>query len=116
VWNNYRWEFAQAIAQQWEGFVLKGCDDPHILFHTSNRSIKLKKDYIAGLGDTVNLAIIGGYRDTKDEQALGIGKLWWTSFYVRCLNNKEDIRQFNTKPRLHIIDKVDWHGILKENI
>lgn len=44
-------------------------------------------DYIAGLGDTADFAIVGGHRDAKDEQELGIEKLWWTSFYIGCLND-----------------------------
>ncbi|KAK5680123.1 hypothetical protein LTS12_029322, partial [Elasticomyces elasticus] len=54
--------FAKSIAQRWEGCVLKGCDDPYFSIlqnsvdTTSGRWIKLKKDYIPGLGDTVDLA------------------------------------------------------------
>jgi heptaprenylglyceryl phosphate synthase len=33
----------------------------------SARQIKLKKDYIAGLGDTVDFVIVGGSRDARDK-------------------------------------------------
>jgi len=55
--------------------MLKGQDNPYYLFSGNNRFIKLKKDYIWGLGDTVDFAIIGGRRDLIDKQELGIGKL-----------------------------------------
>ena len=108
--------FARAITQRWEGFVLKGCGDPYFSFKRTKPFIKLKKDYIPGLGDTADFAIVGGRRDARDEQALGIGKLWWTSFYVGCLENKNKVFCFGAKPRFHIIDIIDLHGISKENI
>jgi DNA ligase 4 len=50
--------------------VLKGCDDPYFSLNSAKAFIKLKKDYIAGLGDTADFAIVGGHRDAKDEQEL----------------------------------------------
>ena len=38
--------------------MLKGYDDPYFLFKGSRPFIKLKKDYISGLSDTVDYAII----------------------------------------------------------
>ncbi|KAH8800812.1 hypothetical protein F5884DRAFT_890523 [Xylogone sp. PMI_703] len=108
--------FARAITQRWEGFVLKGCDDPYFSFNRAKSFIKLKKDYIPGLGDTADFAIVGGRRDARDEQALGIGKLWWTSFYIGCLENKNDVCRFDAKPRFYIIDMIDLHSISKDNI
>jgi len=59
--------FTRTITRRWEGFVFKGCDDPYFSFHGTNRFIKLKKDYIIGLGDTADFVIINERRDTKDE-------------------------------------------------
>ncbi|KAH7124368.1 hypothetical protein EDB81DRAFT_861053 [Dactylonectria macrodidyma] len=98
--------FAQAITQRWEGCVLKGCDDPYFSFNGSRPFIKLKKDYIPGLGDTADFVIIGGRRDAGDEHELGIGSLWWTSFYIGCIENKDEVCRFNAKPRFHIIDTI----------
>jgi len=67
--------FARAITQQWEGFVLKGCSNPYFSFNKTKPLIKLKKDYIPGLRDTADFAIVRGRRDARDEQELGIGKL-----------------------------------------
>jgi hypothetical protein len=39
--------------------VLKGCDDPYFSLNSTKAFIKLKKDYIAGLGDTADFAIVG---------------------------------------------------------
>ncbi|KAH8800850.1 hypothetical protein F5884DRAFT_838055 [Xylogone sp. PMI_703] len=103
--------FARAITQRWEGFVLKGCDDPYFSFKRAKPFIKLKKDYISGLGDAADFAIVGGRRDARDERVIGIGKLWWTSFYIGCLENKNDVCRFDAKPRFYIIDMIDLHGV-----
>lgn len=52
--------FGQVITQRWERFVLKGCDDPYLSINRTTSFIKLKKDYIPGLGDTADFAIVGG--------------------------------------------------------
>ena len=56
----------------------KGCGDPFPSLNRTRSSIKLKKNYIAGFGDTMDFAIVGGRRDMRDEQESGIGKLRWT--------------------------------------
>jgi DNA ligase 4 len=71
----------------------------------------LKKDYIAGLGDTVDLAIVGGRRDATDEQEMNIGRLRWTSFYIGCLENKDEVRRSNAKPHFRILDTVGRYNI-----
>ena len=85
--------FAGAITRGWEGFVLKGCEDPVFSLHGGNQHTKVKKDYVPGLGDTADFAIIGGRRKAKDEQELGVGKLSWTTFYTGCLENKDGIKR-----------------------
>ncbi|KFA77702.1 hypothetical protein S40288_10262 [Stachybotrys chartarum IBT 40288] len=62
--------FARAITQRWEGLVLKGCDNPYFSFNRSRPFIKLKKDYIPGLSDTADFAIVRGRHDTRDETEL----------------------------------------------
>jgi hypothetical protein len=42
-------------------------DDPYFAFSGTHQHIKLKKDYITGLGDTADFAIVGGRRDARDE-------------------------------------------------
>ncbi|KAH6871139.1 hypothetical protein B0T10DRAFT_533639 [Thelonectria olida] len=109
-------EFSSFDAAERLRFVLKGCDDPYFSFNGSRPFIKLKKDYIPGLGDTADFAIVGGRRDARDGNELGIGSLWWTSFYIGCVENKDEVCCFNTKPTFRIIDTIDRHGISKENI
>lgn len=108
--------FARAITQRWEGLVLKGCDDPYFTFDNSKLFIKLKKDYIPGLGDSADFIIVGGHYNTDDEHDIGMGKLWWTAFYIGCVDNKDEVYRFNAKPRIRVIDIVDKYGISKDHI
>jgi len=108
--------FASAITQRWEGFVLKGCDDPYIPMDGRGRCIKLKKNYITGLGDTLDFAIVGGRRDPKAEQDLHLGKLSWTSFYIGCLENKAELARFDAKPIYRIVDLLNAHNISNNDI
>ncbi|PGH00774.1 hypothetical protein AJ79_08112 [Helicocarpus griseus UAMH5409] len=83
--------FALAISQRWEGLVLKGAEEPYFTLDrkgnnpSSGHWIKLKKDYIAGLGDTADFAIIGARYDAREAAKLNhIAGLKWTSFFVGC--------------------------------
>lgn len=67
--------FARSITQRWEGFILKGCNNPYSSFNRSKLFIKLKKDYIPGLSDTADFIIIGGCCSAKDKYKLGISSL-----------------------------------------
>lgn len=111
-----RESFAHAIGSRWEGFVLKGLEDPYYSWKQEARGIKLKKDYIAGLGDSADLCIIGGHRDPKTEMDLGLGRLAWTTFYVACLTNKSDVKRFGARPSFVIIDRLGPGSMSKDDI
>ncbi|KOC13462.1 ATP dependent DNA ligase domain protein [Aspergillus flavus AF70] len=115
--------FAKGVAQRWEGFVLKGCEDPYFTIFPSQangsmgRWIKLKKDYIPGLGDTVDLAIIGGKYDSRDAGGLKqIQRLLWTHFFIGCLLNKEDVLQSRSKPKFRVVDVINRHCMSPKNM
>jgi DNA ligase 4 len=86
--------------------VLKVRQDPYVSFHKDVRQIKLKKDYIPGLGDSADLIVVGGHRDAKDVQMLHMGNLSWTTFYLACLVNKDQVRRFDVKPRFRVVSTV----------
>ncbi|KAJ4508685.1 hypothetical protein HRR83_005777 [Exophiala dermatitidis] len=108
--------FVHAINERWEGLVLKGCKDPYFSWEESSSVIKLKKDYIAGLGDTVDLCIVGGRREQSVVDELKIGQLSWTSFHLACLENRDEVRRFNAKPAFRLLDVLSYHNISKDNI
>ncbi|KAJ5089057.1 hypothetical protein N7532_007741 [Penicillium argentinense] len=112
--------FAKAIAQRWEGYVLKACDEPYFPIYSAGTSpsfgrwIKLKKDYVQGLGDTVDLALIGAYYDYRDAAALpALENLKWTHFLVGCLLNKDAVLEFGETPRFRVVDALNHHCMHK---
>lgn len=123
--SSYRLEriFTKAIAQRWEGCVLKGCDDPYFSMfqndanNANGRWIKLKKDYIPGLGDTVDLALIGAKYIPRDANALKqIPNLLWTHFFIGCLVNKEAVLHIGATPRFRVMDVIDRHCASLRNV
>ena len=114
---------AKGVAQRWEGFVLKGCEDPYFTIFPSQvngsmgRWIKLKKDYIPGLGDTVDLVIVGGRYNSRDAAGLKqINRLLWTHFFIGCLLNKEDFLQSKSKPKFRVVGVINRHCMSLKNM
>lgn len=112
----YRLEkaFSKSMALRWEGYVLKACDEPYFTILSTNnnpyygRWIKLKKDYIPGLGDMVDFAIIGARYESRAALKLKeIRKSLYTHFYIGCLLNAEAVAQVNAKPQFRVVDVID---------
>ena len=101
---------AHAFTQRWEGYVLKPADEPYFTFGQQpmgthdNSWIKLKKDYIQGLGDTADFAVVGGGYDAAEAIRLGLKHTSWTHFHIGCLQNKEDVIRFQAKPKFTVVD------------
>lgn len=105
--------FATAITHRWEGLVLKPSNESY--FGTRPVSsdapargwIKLKKDYIPGLGDSADFAVVGaGYNATRAAQ-LRCPNLRWTHFHLGCLRNKKEVKEKNARPYIMVIGALD---------
>lgn len=110
--------FSKCISERWEGYILKGCDEPYFAILSSDtekgfcRWIKLKKDYIPGLGDTADFSLIGARYDPKDAQHLSdTGHLSWTRFFIGCLENKDAVIQTGALPRFRVVDVIGRHSL-----
>ncbi|SPB47806.1 unnamed protein product [Aspergillus niger] len=107
--------FHKGIDERWEGFVLKACEDPYFTIFSDDKDnpsfgrwIKLKKDYIPGLGDTVDLAIIGARYNSRDAMAIKqVKKLLWTEFFIGCLVNEEMVVQCGAIPKFRVLDVIN---------
>ncbi|KAJ5958072.1 uncharacterized protein N7479_005222 [Penicillium vulpinum] len=115
-YNRLERTFEKAITQRWEGYVLKASDEPYFPIYSTGldpmfgRWIKLKKDYIPGLGDTLDLMLIGANYNTRDAPDLRqIKKLKWTHFFVGCLLNKERVTEDDALPRFLVVDVINRH-------
>lgn len=104
---------AHAFVHHWEGLVLKPSHEPYFPA-VGNRTgkfascwIKLKKDYIAGLGDTADFAIIGATYDSSEAARVGKTNLSWTRFHIGCLTNREAILCLGAKPHFAVVDSLN---------
>lgn len=95
--------FAMSIAQRCEGLVLKPCGVPYFTMGASSKDyrysfIKLKKDYIDGMGDDEDLAVIGASYVAQQVLTGASKGLQWTTFHLGCLMNKEEVRRADARP------------------
>ncbi|KAL9599898.1 MAG: hypothetical protein Q9219_003531 [cf. Caloplaca sp. 3 TL-2023] len=104
---------AHAFTQRWEGLVLKPSNEPYFSNNQTSRGlpahcwIKLKKDYIPGLGDTLDFAVVGaGYNATRAAQ-LHNPALKWTHFHIACLKNKEYVSKRQAKPSFVVTSALE---------
>lgn len=104
------YQFAAALAYRTEGLVLKPADMPYFSFDIPEDSdprhfIKLKKDYIAELGqerDIADFAVVGASYDCQQALRLGIRGLQFTHFHLGCLANPDAIR-FGHRPVYEVV-------------
>lgn len=103
----------RAFVKRWEGLILKPCHEPyfptklHAKKKYSSVWIKLKKDYIPGLGDTADFAIIGASYCPVEASKYKHEKLTWTRFYIGCLTNKYSVLHSAAKPRYDLVDSLN---------
>ncbi|EEH36863.2 hypothetical protein PAAG_07281 [Paracoccidioides lutzii Pb01] len=108
--------FSRAISQCWEGLVLKGSEEPYFAIDQNEDPnighwIKLKKDYITGLGDTADFAIVGARYDAREATKLvEVKGLTWTSFFVGC-REKNGRFFYNSEPVFRIVDVVSRNNM-----
>lgn len=104
---------AHAFVNDWEGLVLKPSHEPYFrAFGQPTDSfascwIKLKKDYIAGLGDTADLAIVGAGYSASESAKRGKKILSWTHFHIGCLTNKKAVISLGAKPHFVVVDALN---------
>ena len=106
--------FLSSIKECYEGLVLKPCGVPYVDFGSSitgrseNKFIKFKKDFIPGLGDTVDFAIVGGSYNVKKSHKYRKACLEFTSFYLACQedgNVNDDIKY--KKPKFKVVGMIE---------
>lgn len=115
--------FRKAHISRYEGLVLKPLDGayasmfPHIDRDYAGTFIKLKADYIPGLGDSADLAIIGAY--TTDQHKVEpelLRQTKWTHFVLACLKNKDDVVLHKRRPTFKIMGVVSRPAISPEDM
>lgn len=77
----------ESVKASCEGLMVKMLDGPESSYEPSRRSqnwLKVKKDYLAGVGDSLDLVVLGAY--------FGRGKRtsWFGAFLLACYNSSKD--------------------------
>ncbi|KAG6839641.1 hypothetical protein C0991_000589 [Blastosporella zonata] len=99
--------FAESIATHQEGLVLKGDDTKYHDFYTP--WVKLKKDYIDGYGDTVDMVVVGVAWERERGRVLRVGPSTMTTFYIGAVVNSEEFnRQPSLQPHLQVYFTVSY--------
>lgn len=93
--------FAQHLVQRREGVVIKA--EESFYNDYCRQWGKLKRDYIPGYGDTLDLALIGAAWDKERARTLGVSPSAYTTFYIGALTNAEDRKKNpSIKPNYHV--------------
>ncbi|KAI4250015.1 MAG: hypothetical protein LQ352_005437 [Teloschistes flavicans] len=106
-------QLGMELDSQWEGLVLKPSNAPYTsLQHTTGNStsrcwIKLKKDYIPGLGDTADFAVVGAGYDATRAAQLREPTIKWTHFHLGCLRNKKEVISQKAKPCFAVVTALE---------
>ncbi|SMR59786.1 unnamed protein product [Zymoseptoria tritici ST99CH_3D1] len=105
-------QFGMSIAHRCEGLILKPCEVPYFSLDGSNDDykksfIKVKKDYISGLGDEEDFSIIGASYHAAQQPVNASRLIKWNTFYLGCLMNKEDVQRLDSKPIFKHVGTVD---------
>jgi DNA ligase-4 len=107
--------FAASIACRHEGLVLKPCGVSY-LAHGSLSGIKLKKDYITGLGDEADFAVVGASYSAQEAKKRSDLRLKFTHFHLGCLMNKNVLHQDGTKPVYKIVATIAYDHCMSPEI
>lgn len=110
-------EMAYALSQKWEGLVLKACRDPYIDVHGGvTQYVKVKKDYIPGLGDSVDLLVVGGRCDPVIAASLTLIQGTWTTFFLACQQVDREVSGIEVRPSFRIVGTVSRPSISMSDI
>ncbi|KAJ8097399.1 ATP dependent DNA ligase domain-containing protein [Lipomyces tetrasporus] len=103
--------FNSIVNEGEEGIVVKRATGTYIgacMAQGYQRWVKVKRDYIAGLGDTADFAIVGAGTDTGRIKERRLDANCITTFYVGCLRNKEAVKRFAARPTFEVLFVVTY--------
>ncbi|PSK36741.1 DNA ligase 4 [Elsinoe australis] len=112
---------AASVAARYEGLVLKPCGRPYLAIPGESGTdastvIKLKKDYISGLGDEADLAVVGASYDVQLAASKTLGPKSYTHFHVGCLMNQDDVERYQARPRFKVVGIISADGCIPPTI
>ncbi|KAL8851984.1 MAG: hypothetical protein Q9221_003089 [Calogaya cf. arnoldii] len=114
--------FATAITHRWEGLVLKPSNEPYFSSRQNSKNgpprgwIKLKKDYIPGLGDSADFAVVGAGYDASRAAQFKCPNLKWTHFHLGCLRNKKEVKEKNARPYIVVVGAIHVNAHMTKHL
>ncbi|KAF7370772.1 DNA ligase [Mycena sanguinolenta] len=106
--------FAQCLARPEEGLVLKAAEASYNDMRFP--WVKLKRDYIPGYGDCIDLVILGGSWDKNRARELRVAPNAYTTFYIGGLHNADQLRKDpSARPHFHIYFTASY-GLSREEL
>ncbi|OAV99744.1 hypothetical protein PTTG_00480 [Puccinia triticina 1-1 BBBD Race 1] len=112
-----RQHYARVIAERHEGLILKTAASVYNDSRSEHKWLKVKKDYIAGYGDTADYAIIGAAWDQNRGRELGVPTSTYTSWYIGMCDNTLDIeRTPGTRPHFRLIFTFLSYGFTRQQL
>ncbi|KAK0467324.1 uncharacterized protein EV420DRAFT_1636338 [Desarmillaria tabescens] len=110
----FRQVYAESIADYQEGVVLKADDGGYN--RVGHPWVKLKRDYIQGLGDTVDLVFLGAGWAKDRGRELNVPTDTFTTFYIGTLTNSEELK-YNPDARPHfLVHFVAEYGLNRDTL
>ncbi|KAG8917729.1 hypothetical protein FRC02_002899, partial [Tulasnella sp. 418] len=108
--------FSECLANHEEGLVLKPDYSTYNAIAPASRWIKMKADYIPGLGDTVDLAVIGACWEKERGRTLRVTPSTMTTFFLAALDKDEErIRGSRARPHLEVLFYASY-GLSREQL
>ncbi|KAK1065149.1 hypothetical protein LTR74_008121 [Friedmanniomyces endolithicus] len=114
-------QFAASNVQRCEGLILKPCGVPYFSLdlgpsETCRCYIKLKKDYIEGMGDEVDFAVVGASYNAQQALRSGVPRVKWTDFHLGCMMNAAEVQRFGAKPVFKIVGTIQQEACIPKPI
>ncbi|KAF7796819.1 hypothetical protein EIP86_008003 [Pleurotus ostreatoroseus] len=108
-----RRSMAKSIANHEEGLVLKAEEGRYGDWKVP--WVKLKKDYIPGHGDCVDLVLVGAGWDKDRARELRVAPSTYTTFYIGALTHTKDVSESGTPPHIEILFSTAY-GLSREQL
>ncbi|KAI4517642.1 DNA ligase/mRNA capping enzyme, partial [Schizophyllum commune Loenen D] len=106
--------FARHLVDRREGILIKA--DESRYDDWSLQWAKLKRDYIPGYGDTLDLVLVGAVWDAKRARELGVSPAVYTTFYIGALTNAEALKKDpSVNPHYHVYF-VSSYGLTRRQL
>lgn len=112
-----RHHYATVIAERHEGLVLKPAGSIYNDFRSEQKWYKVKKDYIDGLGDTADYAIIGASWDQDRGRELRVPTSTYTIWYIGLCDNPAAIQiDPSTRPNFQVVFTSASYGLSRSQL